>query len=65
MDSDLNATFDACNTFNNKLKDTLQGLIGANNDRKSEIDALRLVLILWKLDYKWQYVIVNKDQLIA
>jgi len=41
MDSDLNATFDACNTFNNKLKDTLNGLIGANNDRKSEIDALR------------------------
>jgi len=41
MDNDLNATYEACNTFNNKLKDTLMGLIGANNDRKSEIDALR------------------------
>jgi hypothetical protein len=41
MESDLNATFDACTNFNTKLKDTLSGLIGANNDRKSEIDALR------------------------
>lgn len=41
MDANLTATFDACGTFNSKLKDTLQGLIGANNDRKSEIDALR------------------------
>jgi hypothetical protein len=41
MDGDLSATFDACNTFNNKLRDTLSGLINANNDRKSEIDALR------------------------
>jgi len=41
MDANLNATYEACNSFNNKLKDTLMGLIGANNDRKSEIDALR------------------------
>jgi len=41
MDADLNATFDACNTFNNKLKDTITGLIGANSERKAEIEALR------------------------
>merc|ERR1711970_1079101 len=41
MEADLTATFDACNTFNNKLKDTITGLIKANDDRKSEIDALR------------------------
>merc|ERR1712236_118279 len=41
MEADLTATFDACNTFNNKLKDTITGLIKANTDRKSEIDALR------------------------
>jgi len=41
MEGDLNATFDACNTFNNKLKDTINGLIGANKDRKTEIDGLR------------------------
>jgi len=41
MEGDLNATFDACSTFNNKLKDTLSGLLNANNDRKSEIDSLR------------------------
>jgi len=41
MDNDLNATYEACNNFNTKLKDTLLGLIGANNDRKSEIDGLR------------------------
>lgn len=41
MDANLNATYEACNSFNTKLKDTLMGLIGANNDRKSEIDALR------------------------
>ena len=41
MDGDLEATYNACETFNNKLADTLRGLIGANNDRKSEIDALR------------------------
>merc|ERR1711970_866200 len=41
MEADLTATFDACNTFNAKLKDTITGLIKANNDRKAEIDALR------------------------
>merc|ERR1739844_333781 len=41
MEADLTATFDACNTFNNKLKDTITGLIKANTDRKTEIDALR------------------------
>ena len=41
MENDLKATFDACNTFNNKLSDTIKSLIGANSDRKSEIDALR------------------------
>merc|ERR1712183_676806 len=41
MEADLTATFDACNTFNSKLKDTITGLIKANTDRKSEIDALR------------------------
>jgi len=40
MDANLNATYEACNSFNNKLRDTLLGLISANNDRKSEIDAL-------------------------
>merc|ERR1712212_1234948 len=41
MEADLQATFDACSTFNDKLKDTINGLIGANSERKSEIDALR------------------------
>merc|ERR1711892_984352 len=41
MDADLNATFDACNTFNTKLKDTITGLIGQNGERKAEIEALR------------------------
>lgn len=41
MEADMKATFDACNTFNTKLADTLKGLIGANSDRKAEIDALR------------------------
>jgi hypothetical protein len=41
MENDLKATFDACNTFNNKLADTIRGLIGANGERKSEIDSLR------------------------
>lgn len=42
MDANLTATFDACSNFNTKLKDTLAGLIGANNERKAEIDGLRL-----------------------
>merc|ERR1712156_1385464 len=41
MEDNLAATFDAGNSFNSKLRDTLQGLLQANNDRKSEIDALR------------------------
>merc|ERR1711884_36315 len=41
MDAAVAATFDAGNSFNTKLKETLSGLISANNDRKSEIDALR------------------------
>merc|ERR1712241_1196055 len=40
-DGDVSACFDAGNSFNNKLKDALSGLVKANNDRKSEIDALR------------------------
>merc|ERR1711884_424469 len=41
MDAAVAATFDAGNSFNTKLKETLMGLVGANNDRKAEIDALR------------------------
>merc|ERR1711902_465051 len=41
MDNNLNATYEACNSFNNKLKDTIMGLINANNDRKKEFDALK------------------------
>merc|ERR1711962_1251726 len=41
MEDNLAATFDAGNSFNSKLRDTLQGLLAANNERKSEIDALR------------------------
>merc|ERR1712007_369559 len=41
MEANLSATFDAGNNFNTKLRDTLQGLLGANNERKAEIDALR------------------------
>merc|ERR1711931_311490 len=40
-DGDVSACFDAGSSFNTKLRDTLQGLLQANNDRKSEIDALR------------------------
>merc|ERR1711910_309265 len=40
-EGDVSACFDAGNGFNNKLKDALSGLVKANNDRKSEIDALR------------------------
>merc|ERR1712110_906741 len=40
-EGDVSACFDAGNSFNNKLKDALSGLVKANNDRKSEIDALR------------------------
>jgi hypothetical protein len=41
MEAEIQATFDNANSFNNKLKDTLSGLLGANNDRKAEIDSLR------------------------
>merc|ERR1712003_29654 len=41
MEANLAATFDAGSNFNTKLRDTLQGLLSANNERKSEIDALR------------------------
>jgi len=41
MEANLTATFDAGNNFNTKLRDTLQGLLGANNERKAEIEALR------------------------
>merc|ERR1712045_1086953 len=41
MEDNLAATFDAGNSFNSKLRDSLQGLLAANNERKSEIDALR------------------------
>merc|ERR1712045_328175 len=40
-DGDVSACFDAGNSFNTKLKDALSGLVKANNDRKSDIDALR------------------------
>merc|ERR1711963_126218 len=40
-EGDVSACFDAGNSFNTKLKDALSGLVKANNDRKSEIDALR------------------------
>merc|ERR1712168_1476781 len=40
-DGDVSACFDAGNSFNDKLKNALSGLVKANNDRKSEIDALR------------------------
>merc|ERR1712152_32939 len=41
MDAAVAATFDAGNDFNTKLRDTLSGLLSANNERKAEIDALR------------------------
>jgi len=37
----VQAAFDAGNNFQQKLNDTLLGLISANNDRKTEIEALR------------------------
>ncbi len=41
MEAEIQATFDNGNNFNSKLRDTLTGLLNANNDRKAEIDALR------------------------
>merc|ERR1712241_687070 len=41
LDADVQAVADNGATFQNKLADTLRGLIGQNNERKSEISALR------------------------
>merc|ERR1712241_989948 len=41
LDADVQAVADNGTTFQNKLADTLRGLISQNNDRKSEISALR------------------------
>merc|ERR1712098_548745 len=41
MEGEVQACFDAGNSFNDKLKNALSGLVKANNERKSEIDALR------------------------
>merc|ERR1712050_200950 len=41
MDAAVAATFDAGNSFNTKLKETIEGLFAANSERKAEIDALR------------------------
>jgi len=41
IDGDLQAVADNGGTFQNKLVDTLRGLLSANNDRKAEIDTLR------------------------
>lgn len=41
LEADVNACCDNGSSFQNKLADTLRGLLSANNDRKSEIDSLR------------------------
>merc|ERR1739844_212383 len=41
LDDDVQAVADNGGTFQNKLADSLRGLISANNERKSEIDSLR------------------------
>jgi len=41
VDEDVSAMHDSGNNFNSKLVDSLRGLISANNERKSEIEALR------------------------
>jgi len=41
LEADVQAVADNGGTFQNKLADTLKGLLNANNDRKSEIDSLR------------------------
>ena len=41
LEADVNACCDNGNSFQNKLADTLRGLLNANNERKSEIDSLR------------------------
>ena len=41
LEDDVAAVADNGGTFQSKLADSLRGLISANNERKSEIDALR------------------------
>merc|ERR1711970_1651717 len=41
LDGDVQAVADNGGTFQNKLVDTLRGLVSANNERKAEIDTLR------------------------
>jgi len=41
LEADVQACADNGASFQNKLADTLRGLLNANNDRKGEIDALR------------------------
>jgi len=41
MDAVVAATFDTGMGFQNKLKECLEGLLNANNERKAEIDGLR------------------------
>merc|ERR1711970_1044354 len=40
LDGDVQAVADNGGTFQNKLVDTLRGLVSANNERKAEIDTL-------------------------
>jgi len=41
LEADVQAVADNGNTFQNKLADSLRGLISQNNERKSEIESLR------------------------
>jgi len=41
LEADVQAVADNGGTFQNKLADTLKGLLGANNERKSEIESLK------------------------
>jgi len=41
LDDDVKAVADNGGTFQSKLADSLRGLIGANNERKSEIESLK------------------------
>ena len=41
LDNDIKAVADSGSSFQNKLVDTLQGLISENNERKAEISSLR------------------------
>ena len=42
LDDDVKAVADNGGTFQSKLADSLMGLISANNERKSEIESLRV-----------------------